>query len=468
MKTQPNLLFILPRGFRSDAISDEHSWPLATAHLEALARRGSRMVTTSASPADPFAFDTLMTGLHPRQLSNHLQLTDQDLSEGKADPQFIRHDSQRQLSHSLASYLQEAGYHTAGIGLVRPFLTHLDQSICLEDLDVIRQPRATEDLYYRHLRKRGLLAAIMKQRQTRQRFGPFNPDRLLLDPVDDIDGFIARQAEAVIPTLPTNKPWALFVVFAGPDSHLPPPTIYDGLVSTRHLRDGFTIPNFRTLHPMTQPAFIRTELQRLEPARLARIRADYLGRVSLIDYAVRQLVTATDDRVDRVNTWTVFTSDRGTLLGEQGLVGHQSFHAGCIQTPLIVAPPRNTELPHDAIPEGFFSTVDVVPTVLDIVEISVPETIHLAGRSLYPIISTDDLVPKNTPLGLISEFEDRLLIETQRYKIVYRTPDLEPIAVFDLIDDFDEKKNLIDTNLGMGIANATMPRLTTLLKKISA
>ena len=426
------------------------------------------MVATASSPADPSAFDSLITGLHHRQLTDCLQQTDADLINDKTAPSKARPISQRQLRHSLAGYLQSAGYHTAGVGLVRPFLTHLDQSVCIEDLDVIRQPRDTEDLYYRHLRKQGLLAAIMKQRMTRLKSGPFHPERLLLDPADDIDGFIARQTETIMPTLPTDKPWALFVVFAGPDSHLPPPTIYDGLVSTRYLRDGFALPDFRHLHAMTQPAHLRTNLQRLDPGQLARIRADYLGRASLIDYATRQIVTASDQREDMQKTWTIFTSDRGTLLGEKGLIGHQSFYAGCVQTPLIIAPPRGSHLPYDAIPEGFFSTADIVPTLLDIAQVQLPEGLPFAGRSLYPLITTDDLVPKNTPLGLISEFEDRLLIETQRYKVVYRMPNFEPLAVYDLIDDFDEKKNIVDSNIGFGIANTTKLRMTPFLDRLSA
>ncbi|QDU32811.1 Choline-sulfatase [Poriferisphaera corsica] len=425
------------------------------------------MVTTASSPADPLAFDSLITGLHARQMSGHLVATDEDLVDEEGEKN-VRPYSQRQLDVSLAGYLRDAGYHTAGVGLVRPFLTHLDQSVCLEDLDIVRQSRATEDLYYRHLRKRGLLAAIMKQRMTRKRYGPFKPERLLLEPCDDIDGFIARQAEEMIPTLPEDRPWALFIVMAGPDSHLPPPTIYDGLVSTKHLRDGFTLADFRGMHAMTQPVFVRTSLQHLDPGQLARIRADYLGRVSMVDYAVRQIVTASDQRKDRERTWTVFTSDRGTMLGEKGLVGHQSFHSGCIQTPLIVAPPRHTTMPHDAIPEGFFSTADVVPTLLDIAGVKQLSNVRLGGRSLKPLLMTDDLVPKDTPLGLISEFEDRLLIETQRYKIVYRTPSFEPMAVYDLIGDIDEKKNLVNSTIGFGVANATKPRLDTILQRISA
>ncbi len=454
MSIHPNLLIVLTRGFRSDAMSDERAWPLSTAHLEALSRRGIRLAASAASTADPQALDTLLTGLHARQLGDHLEELCGSNHQIEPDE---RPMSQRQLKVSVAQYLQQAGYHTAGVGLVRPIITHLDESVCIEDVDVIRQPRSVEDAYYRHCRKEGLLAAIMQQRVTRQKHGPFAPDRLLLEPADDIDGFITRQTLNKIKTMPTDKPWALFVSFSGPDNQLPAPPLYDSLVNPKHLMDGCTIPDFRKHHPMVQPVYLRTQLQRLEARAVARIRADYLARVGMIDYAMRQIVGEMDQREDCTNTWTCFTSNRGTLLGEHGLIGHQSFYNAAVQVPLVIAPPRSAPMPHDAIPDGLFSTVDFAATLCDLASVKLPK--EVTGRSLLPLLGSvlDDV---DDPMGgLLCEFEDRTLLETHRYKAIYNRGSNQPTAVFDLLADEDEKKNLVDSQLGEDIAEMMMLRL---------
>ncbi|MBB6428818.1 sulfatase-like hydrolase/transferase [Algisphaera agarilytica] len=426
MNHKRNLLIVLAHGLRSDALSDEREWPLPTPHLVDLAERGVRLVLSSASPADPGGMTSVLTGLHARQ---HGQLRDDE------QPQPLR--------DGLPAWLADAGYHTVGVGEVGAFASLLDESLVTEGV-ANPEPKPNRCWYTAAARSRGHAPALAQQRRQRLRSGPLAPDRLMLEPEEDIDGFIAAQAAEALGRMPEDKPWAMFVVFSGPGNELPPPMYYDGLVEGADLAKGFVPAKFEQLDALVEPELPRSVLQRLEPHQVARIRADYLGRVSLIDHGVGRFNEALSKRKDADRTWTVLTSDRGQLLGEHGLIGHRSFLAPSIEVPLIVTPPDapGVSPPKEKFQDGLFSVVDVAPTIAHLGGADHPESV--AGRSVLPIFNAEPVLP--VPPANLSEFHDRLLVETERHKAVFRTGDRKCLGLFDLLEDPEEKVNLIHDN----------------------
>ncbi|MEM1109101.1 MAG: sulfatase-like hydrolase/transferase [Planctomycetota bacterium] len=423
MSHKRNLLIVLAHGLRSDALSDEREWPLPTPHLVGLAERGVRLVLSSATPADPGGMTSVLTGLHARQ---HGQLRDDE------QPQPMR--------DGLPLWLGDAGYHTVGVGEVGAFASLLDEALVTEGVGVL-EPKPNRCWYTAAARARGHAPALAQQRRQRLRRGPIAPDRLLLEPDEDIDGFIGAQAVEAMGRLPEDKPWAMFVVFSGPGNDLPPPMYYDGLVETADLARGFSPAELDRVDAMAEPELPRSVLQRLEPHQIARIRADYLGRVSLIDHGVGQLNEALERRGDGERTWTVLTSDRGQLLGEHGLIGHRSFLSQAIEVPLIVTPPETPGVspPREKFQDGLFSVADVAPTVAHLGGADHGE--RVSGRSVLPIFNGEPVLP--VPPANLSEFHDRLLIETERHKAVFRTTDRTCLGLYDLVEDPDEKVNLV-------------------------
>ena len=443
MEDKRNLLIVLTHGLRSDALGDERAWPLTTPHLEALGKRGLRLVAGSASPADPGGQVSLLTGLHARQ---HGMLTDQEHGHSPIT-----------LSDSVVHRLVDRGYHVAGVGCVGMVRDVLDEAVLTED---VTEVRPTDCSYYRQARASGVMAAVMQQRKQRLRCGPFEPDRLMLEPEEDIDGFIAARAGEMIASMPTDKPWALVVAFSGPGNDLPPPTLYESIVSADHLDGGFAPLDMSTLDAMAEPSYPRSMLQRLEPHQVARIRADYLGRVSLVDYAVRRMGQAVSQRPDRSRVWTILGSDRGHLLGEHGLIGHRSFMSGAVEVPMIVAPPEHHPQPRDPFPEALFSTVDFAPTIAalagaDMLDASV-------GRSLLPLFQGNAVTPL-LPGGLVSEFGQRMMLETQRYKAVFHCGKRRCIALYDLLNDDEERDNQVARSAGQNVVDALRMRVADAL-----
>lgn len=440
MSFRRNLIIVVGHGLRSDALSDAEVWPNHTPNLDKLCQRSLRLIGTAASPADPASVLSLITGLHARQ---------QGISP--ADPSQLRCDG-------FPALLRDAGYHLTGVGCVTPFGHHLDVAIPVADLSVTDPKQCA---YLNTAAQHGKLEAILEQRKQRTQFGPFTTEHSAIEPDEDIDSFIATQAQKALKTMPTHKPWALIVFFSGPGNNLPAPRMYDDLADIDHLGSDFVPANFSRINQLAELDYPRVALQRLNRKKIGQIRRDYLGRVSLIDHGIGQLIKTAKLRDDHHHTWSLITSDRGCLLGEQGLVGHRSFLAPALEVPVIITPPTPVR-PRSA--DDLVSTVDVAATIAALAGCDVPE--NNPGRSLLPLIMGDDLPQPFT--GLISEFAKRLLLETERYKVVFDTENRQSIGLFDLLNDPDETQNLLGNPVSANLLDSLRWRLADTLMPLCA
>ena len=439
-----NLLIVLAHGLRSDTLSDDRAWPLQTPCLERLGRDGLRLAATSACPTNGGGAVSLLTGLHARQ---HGLLTETEVPP---------------LAQTLPRWLGETGYHVAGVGCVQPIQRWLDEAVPVASPDALDP---VDCAYWRAMHEKGLAGALREQRVQRERSGPFDPQRLLLEPEDDIDGFIGREAATMLQRLPQDQPWAMIVSFAGPANDLPPPTLYESVVDTNTVRGGFVPADLRHVDALAEPAYPRAMLQRLEPDTIGRIRADYLGRVSLVDYGINRVRRAALQRTDQQRTWTVVSADRGHLLGEHGLLGPRSFLAGAVEVPLIVTPPANSGQSANDVVDVLISTVDVAPTIAALAGSDAPPA--SVGRSLLSMFG-DGEAPEDPAGGNISEFGDRLMLETERFKAVYDRASRQCLGLFDLLYDPEERIDLIETPRGQNLVDALRWRVAEALMPLRA
>ncbi len=409
--------------------------------MEKLGDRGARLVATSACPSDPGGMMSLLTGLHARQHGY--------VHPGRCEP----------ATDTFLHWLRDDGYYVAGVGRTDTFASALHAQVRVADVTDLDPPDCA---YMRHAHTKGLVAALRQQRRQRLRYGPFEPDRLLIDPDDDIDGFITCAATRMLDDMPADQPWVLAVSYTGPGNALPPPTLYEAVIDPNEVTDGFVPADLKVLDALAELDYPRVLLQRLEPDKLGRIRADYLGRVSVIDYGVGRLHEAAQARTDATRNWMVVASDHGQLMGEHGLVGHRSFLCGAVETPIIVAPPRPTAV---VPPDLLASTVDVAPTIAALC--GCDAAVAAPGRSLLAVLENKPVSP-DPPGGLLSEFGHRLMLETERYKAVFNTPDNRAIGLYDLLNDADERHNLIDKPAGRNVIDALRWRVGNALMPLRA
>ncbi|MFT5259220.1 MAG: arylsulfatase A-like enzyme [Saprospiraceae bacterium] len=197
---------------------------------------------------------------------------------------------------------------------------------------------------------------------------------------------------------------------------------------------------------------------------MRQIRASYYGLISKVDHYFGKLIQHLKDLGQYDNTLIVLTSDHGELLGDQWLFGKRGFFDSAYHIPLIIKEPQQSV---DAISDqssaqtgriesGFTESVDVMPTLLDLIGQKIPR--QCDGRSLLPIIHQTRSEPIRTELHWEYDFREvdhtelensmglsmddchMNVIRDQHYKYVHFS-NLPPLF-FDLKSDPEEVVNL--------------------------
>jgi arylsulfatase A-like enzyme len=166
---------------------------------------------------------------------------------------------------------------------------------------------------------------------------------------------------------------------------------------------------------------------------LQRINAIYDSALSFQDKYLDEMLTWLDERGRLDDTLIIVTSDHGEELWEVGRCGHgASQRETLLWVPLIVSYPKR--LPSNLVIEEGVDTLDVLPTVLDLVGVDPPPTFQ--GASLVPLIEGRG---RGYPrASYASQYEYAHAMRIGRYKLrVFRTEEL-----YDLDADPGERANL--------------------------
>jgi tetratricopeptide (TPR) repeat protein len=113
----------------------------------------------------------------------------------------------------------------------------------------------------------------------------------------------------------------------------------------------------------------------------------YDGEIAYTDSCIGDLFQGMENLGLMDRTIIILTSDHGEGLGEHGEPTHAIFiYDSTLQIPLIIRDPRGV-LPSEKI-NALVSTLDILPTILDLFDLSSKEIIHvkLEGKSLLPLI----------------------------------------------------------------------------------
>ena len=171
---------------------------------------------------------------------------------------------------------------------------------------------------------------------------------------------------------------------------------------------------------------------------IRRSRRAYFANISYLDDKVGELVdTLTRTRM-LDNTYILFCSDHGDMLGERGLWFKMNFFEGSARVPLMVAGPGITPGLHTTPT----SNLDVTPTLADLAGISMDEVKPWTdGMSLVPMI---DGVARTEPVLMeyAAEASYAPLVGIREGKWKYIHCELDPEQLYDLDADPKELTNL--------------------------
>jgi arylsulfatase A-like enzyme len=185
------------------------------------------------------------------------------------------------------------------------------------------------------------------------------------------------------------------------------------------------------------------------PAQQARFAdAPYHGEVAAADAAFGRFLDALEQRGDTANTLVVVTSDHGEGLGDHDEPTHSYFvYESTMRVPLVLA---GAGLPKGVRVEQPVRTLDVMPTVLELLELPVPDAVQ--GVSLAASARGIGTVPDLAGYGEATRFGATLALPTLRFyregkwKYIHKTsPEL-----YDLSRDPNESRNQLQSESEVG------------------
>ena len=459
---RPNVVWIFPDEWRHDALGYAGNPVVQTPALDSLAARGLpfRNVYCESPVCQP-ARASLLTCRFPSQHGKRQNGLGRD--PGDESGVFPAPESDNILHR-----LRAAGYRTAEVGKMHfdwapyqfPAEHGADGGVSLarfgfdevaEEYDKhVLMADGVETPYVDYLRSRGLLEQWRdhERTQTEIMFGRDPAGRAALadalSPEDTLDAFIGREACSAIERLAGGAdPFFLWVGFVGPH----PP--FDG---PRELSDRYD-PEQIPLGPVEPQAFppnrygdfIRWCITFLNSAHYGEadfreMGKHYYGAITLIDEQVARIVETLERAGIAEDTWIVFSSDHGELLGDHGLVTKANFYEASVRVPALLVPPRGRARPAAAL-DALAQGIDVPATIL---ELAGADRSGLAGRSLLGD-------PART--AVLSEIGAFSMALAGGLKLVVETASLEPQMLHDLRSDPDERVDLLgDPTYGQPVA----------------
>lgn len=169
--------------------------------------------------------------------------------------------------------------------------------------------------------------------------------------------------------------------------------------SDNHRNDfnGVDLPSFGEEDVSDKPANVRNAPP-LDEKRTRRLREEYEGKLETlqdVDDLVGKLLKRLEDTGQMKNTYIVYTTDNGWLLGEHNLTAKGQPYEGAIRVPYVV---RGPGVPRDEKRDELVANVDLAPTFAAWGRVELPGA---DGRELAPLLEDAPSAP----------WRERLLIE---------------------------------------------------------
>lgn len=255
-----------------------------------------------------------------------------------------------------------------------------------------------------------------------------------------LDTWVGDRAVEWIDGWSGGGPFFLWVGFPGP--HDP----WDAPAEYVERYQGSDIPLDSTNRPdVPENGPLQVFLQRfldysssstLTDERAREVRRHYFANVSLIDEAVGKILAALQRRGLDENTWLVYTTDHGEMLGTHGLLNKMVFYEPSVRVPLIVRPPGGCA-PRRV--NGLVEHVDLSATLRALA--GAGDVLASAGRSFSGALTGSELRPREV---VVSENFGFAMWRTERYKVVVYEKELRPVQLFDLLEDPEEETNHVE------------------------
>lgn len=413
---RPNVVLVSIDTLRADPLASYGGTPGVTPHLDRVAAEG--VTFRNAIVAAPWTLPSvgsIMTGLYPRHHGA-------GAPTNRRDP--LGRSRLADGPQTLAAWLRAAGYRTHAV-VTNPYLAlryGLGRGFDgYENLTI-------ESEFFLAGRDATLIRLLRR----------LCPGCV----VGDRGATVSRRAIAWLEGARDAGPFFLWVHYI--DAHPP-----YGASRHKTFRGDTVLGATRRAPAMRvspDPARLRSGEIQLSAAEKETVRALYRDEVAGVDAAVGEVVDALDRLGLGDRTLLVVASDHGEEFWEHGGVEHgHTVYDELVRVPLLMRMPGR--LPAGAVVDGIARTVDVAPTVAELV--GAPAFPACDGASLLPLVRGENEAPRVALVENMLFAAERIGIRTADRKYVRWASGKE--EVYDLAADPGEQRDLA------GVASVVAP-----------
>ena len=172
----------------------------------------------------------------------------------------------------------------------------------------------------------------------------------------------------------------------------------------------------------------------------------YFAAVTAMDAAIGRLLDWLETNNLREDTLIIFTSDNGMNMGHHGIYGKgngtypPNMFDTSVKVPTLISQPGH--VPQGEVIQSLHSHYDLLPTLLDYFEITHPDADALPGQSFAALLRGEGL-GGHEQVVVFDEYGPTRMIRSAEWKYIHRFP-FGPHALYDLVNDPNERNNLID------------------------
>jgi choline-sulfatase len=421
---KPNILFIMVDEMKWNVMSCAGHPLVKTPHLDRLAQEGTRFATafTVAPICTPSRY-SFFTGRYA-----HVHGSTANGIPNR-EPQVL-----------LPAVLKQAGYQTGISGKLHFLPSNLDYGFdsfwSFSNEGPGKLPTWPETVE----KKFGAGAARKLEIQ------PFPDDPLGRDlgklsyPKEDAQTFwITDRAIDFLKQTDRGKPFFLFVSYLDPHSpsHLCEP--YWSMFDAQKMP---LPPTFRQ-DPSREAKSNANRHEVNDPEIVKAMTAAYLAKVTMVDDNIGRLLGQLKETGLAENTLIVFTADHGNMLGDLNRWFKGAMYEGSTRIPLLMKAPAGSpfaaQFNRGAVVSEIVENIDVMPTLCEMAGIPLPSA-GIQGRSLTQLVAGKESSWKNRA------FAERIsqMVRTTEYKLIFEPRGKGTYELYDLVNDPQETKNLIE------------------------
>ena len=173
----------------------------------------------------------------------------------------------------------------------------------------------------------------------------------------------------------------------------------------------------------------------------------YYTTITAMDRAIGRILNHLDATGLAENTILIFTSDNGYSLGHHGIMGKGNgtyplnMFEESVKVPFLIRLPGGHM--GGKVNSDLLSHYDVMPTLLDYLEVAYTKNNILPGKSFASILRNKPPESGKDSVVICDEYGPNRMLRTPQWKYVYRYSN-GPDELYDLINDPLERKNLVD------------------------